>query len=228
MSGVVEFGADAVDRYVDTLSRVTAALLVSDVNEAASRLLPVAGEVWGGHLPLMGVAGPGASAKISRSVSDRLRAQVFIRDRFRCTYCGGRAIPRSVLVAISDVFPDQFAYDAHYGHHRIHPAFWAVVPEADHTVPHSRGGGGDLTNLATLHTACNARKSDSLVADLPVVASTDPVIGWDGLIGSYPGIVLAGNVHGRRHSAAGYHERWLKLFGLQPLGPVLNPVQIVG
>ena len=223
MTLVVELADDAVDRYTDTLSAVAAALVVFDVETARERLEPIAGELWSGRLSFAGSAGPGALIAMARTVSDRTRAQVFLRDGLRCTYCGGRAIPRCVLVAISDVFPESFAYDPHYGRGRIHPAFWAVAPEADHVLAFARGGAGEMGNLTTLHTTCNARKSDSLVADLPLVTPAKELPGWDGLLAEYAGSVAAGNTHGKRHAAPGYHHRWLRYFELQSLGPVLDP-----
>ena len=148
---------------------------------------------------------------------------MFLRDHLRCTYCGGRVIPRCVLVAISDVFPESFAYDPHYGRGRIHPAYWGVAPEADHVLAHSRGGASEIGNLTTLHTTCNARKSDSLIAELPMVVPATEVPGWDGLLAEYAGSVAAGNHHGKRHSVLEYHRRWLAYFDLQPLGSVLDP-----
>lgn len=72
-----------------------------------------------------------------------------------------------MLVAISDVFPESFAYDRNYRSGWIHPAFWAVAPEADHVLAHASGGAGEIDNLTTLHTMCNTRKSDSPVTDCP-------------------------------------------------------------
>lgn len=223
MTLVGELAVDAVDWYADTLSGVAEALAVSDVKTARERLEPIAGEFWTGRLSFAGSAGPGGAGTTARRVSDRTRAQVFLRDHLRCTYCGGRAIPRCVLVAISDVFPESFAYDPHYGRGRIHPAYWAVAPEADHVLAHSRGGAGEMGNLTTLHTTCNAQKSDSLVAELPVVVPAKEISGWDGLLAAYAGTVAAGNNHGKRHSTLGYHSRWLGHFDLEPLGRVLDP-----
>ncbi|KQV07074.1 HNH endonuclease [Leifsonia sp. Root112D2] len=223
MTLVVELADNAVDRYTDTLSEVAAALAVSDVETARERLAPISGELWTGRLSFAVSAGAGAPSTTARNVSDRIRAQVFLRDGLRCTYCGGRAIPRCVLVAISDVFPESFAYDPHYGRGRIHPAFWAVAPEADHVLAHARGGAGEMDNLTTLHTTCNARKANLLVAELPVVVPAKEIPGWDGLLAEYAGTVAAGNTHGKRHSAPGYHQRWSRYFELQSLGSVFDP-----
>lgn len=219
MTLVLEMTGDAVDRYANTLSGVTAALAASDVGIARERLEPIAGELWAGQLSFAapadaGAADAGAHGARPRGVTNQIRAQVFLRDGLRCTYCGGRAIPRCVLVAISDVFPEAFAYDPHYGSGRIHPAFWALAPEADHVLAFSRGGDGGLENLTTLHTTCNARKSAALVAALPVVEPVAEIRGWDGLLANYAGTVAAGDAQGKRHSAPDYHRRWMRYFSL--------------
>ncbi|WP_152642067.1 HNH endonuclease [Microbacterium azadirachtae] len=110
--------------------------------------------------------------------------------------------------------PEAFPYYAHYRRGTMHPAYWALAPEADHTLAHANGGSSGIENLTTMHAMCNTRKS-SLTADgLPAVRQ--PASGdarWDGLLSHYSDIVIAGNTHGRRHSSPGYHPKWLRHFG---------------
>lgn len=210
---------DAVDIYANVLSAVADSLSTSNVKLAAERLQPIAGDLWQGRLSLSGPAGPGSQSEMRRGVSDRTRAQVFRRDGFRCRYCGKRAVPRCILVAISEVFPNEFAYHRNYAWGRIHPAFWALASEVDHVLAHSRGGASLLGNLATLHTICNARKSDSLLGELPTLELTDEASDWDGLLSRYVGIVIAGNTLGYRHSATNYHRGWFRNFELPSSTP---------
>jgi hypothetical protein len=209
-----EFGDRAVDRYADALTSTANALAREDISSAAAMLAPIAGELWNARVPRSGPAGPGSDTKTPRRVPEIVRARVFLRDGFRCQYCGGRTIPRCILVAISDVFPAAFAYDPHYGRARIHPAFWVLAAEADHVLAHSRGGGPELDNLTTLHAACNTRKSDALREELPQLQLIEESAGWDGLLSTYPAIVKAGDTNGARHSAAEYHPRWMRYFDL--------------
>ena len=198
--------------YSAILSAVAEAL-PSSFDQAEQLLAPIAGEVWMGSLTLHGKTAPGAAERSSRAVSDRVRAEVFLRDGFVCSYCGGRTIPRCVLVAISDVFPEAFPYYAHYRRGTVHPAYWALAPEADHTLAHANGGSDDAANLTTMHAMCNTRKS-SLAADvLPAALAMTDSGHWDGLLSRYADIVVAGNQHGRRHAAASYHPNWLRQFG---------------
>lgn len=178
-----------------------------------------------GSLALHGKTSPGSAERSSRQVSNRTRAQVFQRDGFICSYCGGPTIPRCVLVALSDVFPEALPYYAHYRWGTVHPAYWALAPEADHVLAHANGGTSDAANLTTLHAMCNTRKSSLAAGTLPPVATVPPLAAvppastvspdmpiWDGLISLYADIVIAGNSHGRRHSAPSYHLDWLRHF----------------
>lgn len=204
---------DAAAWYSGVLDEVTAAL-PSSIDRARQILEPIAGEVWMGSLTLHGVTTADSGARTSRRVSDRTRAEVFLRDGFLCTYCGGRTIPRCILVAISDVFPDEFPYYAYYRRGTVHPAYWALAPEADHVLAHAGGGSSDPVNLTTLHAMCNTRKSSLAADSLPLVGAApahDPE--WDGLLSRYADIIAAGETTGRRHSSATYHPSWLRRFG---------------
>lgn len=208
MTEIVAFNDSDVERYADVLAKTVAAVARGGLAAGALELQPIAGEIWMGRLAASREVAHGGSAAGSRLRDENLRAQVFIRDRFRCTCCGGRAVPRSILVAIHDLFPEQVPYDAHYTRGKIHPVFWALAPEADHVVAHSRGGLTTIENLTTLHAACNTRKSDSIAADMtllqPILATGD----WDGLTSFYPTLIAAGAGTAR----PAYHRSWSRRY----------------
>lgn len=214
MTAILTLDLVDVDRCADALSVAAAAIVRGDLEGARRGIEPIAFERWEGRLRYAvraGTAGDGAERR-PRDVTDRVRAQVFQRDEMACTYCGGRCIPRNVLVAFSDLFPVELPYHPNYRRGAIHPMYWALAPEADHNFAHASGGTGDIANLTTLHTMCNARKSDALVADLPALDRPEKVIGWDGLLEAYPSIIALGDSHGRCHSAVSYHDRWRRHF----------------
>ena len=134
---VTRFAEGAIDLYADALAAVAEALAVQNVSSARKSLEAISGELWQGTVTTTRTTASELAATGPRAVSDGTRAKVFLRDGFRCSYCGGRGLPRCVMVGISDVFPEMFAYDAHYGRGRIHPAYWVLTLEADHTVPHA-------------------------------------------------------------------------------------------
>ena len=221
MTVVLTLDLADVDRYADTLSASARMMTDGDLVEARRSIESIAFERWDGRLRYAAKSTPASdrSERRVRGVTDSVRAQIFLRDKMTCTYCGGRCIPRSVLIAFSDLFPDELPYHPNYRRGSIHPMYWALAPEADHTFAHARGGSGDPENLTTLHTMCNARKSDSLVTELPAVDRPAHVPGWDGLLEAYPSIVALGREHGRPHAAADYHERWMRNFS-HPSGGV--------
>jgi hypothetical protein len=95
----------------------------------------------------------------------------------------------------------------------VHPAYWALVLEADHTAPHSRGGSAETSNLTAMHALCNTAKADADVHELALLKRLDERADWDGLLSAYPAIVAAGDEHGYRHSSLGYHSKWMRLLG---------------
>ena len=204
MVEIFEFGVADAERYADLLAKTVSAVANDDLAGAADALQPIAGEIWMGKLTSAGRRVNGGSAAGARLRDELLRAQVFIRDGFRCTYCGVRAVPRSILVAVSDLFPEAVQYDIHYRRGKIHPVFWALAPEADHIFAHSRGGPNTLDNLTTLHAGCNTRKSDSLAADLPHVELSPALHRWDGLVSGYASLIAAGAGTAR----PAYHREW--------------------
>ena len=218
MAAILTLNLADVDRYADALSDSARSLTNGDVDQARRSIEPIAFERWEGRLRYAAKAATGldGSERRARDVTDRVRARVFLRDKMTCTYCGGRCIPRNVLVAFSDLFPEALPYHPNYRRGSIHPMYWALAPEADHRFAHARGGAGDVDNLTTLHTMCNARKSDSLVTELPAIDKPEHVLRWDGLLAAYPSIVALTRELGQPHSAAGYHERWLRNFSQSP------------
>lgn len=207
MVDILTFDWASAERYADILTSSVAAVADGDLAAASERLQPIAGEVWMGRITTTRMAAEGAGGG-ARPRNETLRAQVFVRDGFRCTHCGGRAVPRSILVAIHDVFPDAVPYDAHYRRGKIHPVFWALAPEADHVHPHSRGGANTFENLTTLHAACNTRKADSFLAALPRGLADSADEPWDGFTSYYGALIAAGA--GRARPA--YHQAWSRRY----------------
>ena len=236
MTAIEVFTPADTERYATVLQSAARAIVAGDPEQARLVLEPIAGEIWMGKIsgparktaeravpaesvelpvPAESAALP-VPARRKREVPNSVRAAVFIRDGFRCTFCGGRAVPRNVLVALSDAFPAEIPYNANYARGKTHPVYWALAPEADHVLAHARGGADDLANLTTLHATCNTLKSDLLVEDMAALhpGTASGTFAWHGLLESYRAIVELGEHQGTRHSRQTYHRDWLRYFGV--------------
>jgi len=204
----------AVERYADVLAAAVAAVVDDDIDTARLRLSPIAGERWVGKVTLAGAQQPDGVFK-RVPIKERDRAQTLIRDGFLCAACGGRAVPRGVLVALSDVFPEELPYQPHYKRGEIHPVYWALAAEADHVLPSSSGGSSDLANLRTIHAFCNTQRGNALLGAHQLNSSLAPANrDWDGLIAAYPRIVAVATAHGFAYSSARYHSARMRAFGI--------------
>lgn len=206
MTNVTEFSPTDIETYSSALLRAAEWVSAGDLAAAQSSLNPIAGAIWQGKLSSRKAASAEASEMRSRTSQNAVRAQVFVRDRNLCTACGGKTIPRNILVAMHDLFPEEIPYHPNYKRSFTHPAFWFLAPEADHVMPHSQGGAFTLENLTTLHAACNTQKSDSIAANTTMGATSE----WDGLLSHYPALVAASPNSLR----ANYHRTWMRHFGL--------------
>lgn len=108
---------------------------------------------------------------------------VFIRDGYRCRYCGGRLISQKFMKAfIGKLNTTKFMKGPNnLSTHGIIHATW---PVADHVVPWNLGGRTNRENLVTSCGACNYGKDgytcEQMGIDSPF--GREPVIdSWDGL-----------------------------------------------
>lgn len=111
-------------------------------------------------------------------------ARIYIRDSWRCRYCGRKLVFPYVLVLYRTLVPGFKGLLP--GHHMpfadTERAVECVYPNVDHVEPRLH----DPQNLVTACTPCNSRKSDWLGWPRPGPPSCDP---WDGLVSSYRAIV---------------------------------------
>ena len=105
MAHVTEFSPADIEKYANTLLRAAEWVSAGELTAAQSSLKPIAGAIWQGKLSSRKAASAEVSEMKSRTSQNAVRAQVFIRDRNICTACGGKTIPRNILVAMHDLFP---------------------------------------------------------------------------------------------------------------------------
>lgn len=184
------------DDFPDVFDSVIKALVAGDRAKAESELAPISFQ---------------AQELTKRpSLTTKVQVEVFVRDRFRCRYCGGRVILTPVMRVLSALFPEQVPYHPNWKSDATHPAIWSRSASVDHIEPGSFGGDWrDPENLATACWPCNARKGDLTLERLDWELLPVPVPdGWDGLTGNYEQLwKLAGE------PAPGTHEPWISALG---------------
>jgi 5-methylcytosine-specific restriction endonuclease McrA len=161
------------DDFPEVLNAVIKALVNGETEEAERALGPISFE---------------SHVKEARpSLTKVEQAQIFVRDSFKCRYCGGRVILTPVMRVLSHIFPEQFPYVSSWRSDVTHPALWSRSACIDHVAPGSFGGDWlDPENLVTACWPCNARKGDLTLEllDWGLLPIPGPD-GWSGLTGSY-------------------------------------------
>jgi 5-methylcytosine-specific restriction endonuclease McrA len=178
------------DRDVELLSKVVRLLAAGDRNAARVALGPFV-LVTIDTRPItqrptvrLG-ARPVASAGHTKNPSPSVIAQVWVRDRFTCAYCGRRTLPPQILRLISAAFPTGFPYHKNWKRNVTARPYWDVAASIDHIHPVSLGGDWkDMGNLTCSCYRCQHQKSN-----IPLVTlgwtRTQPVGDWDGAVGRY-------------------------------------------
>ena len=129
-------------------------------------------------------------ALIDESLRDPLRApkkyqkEVFLRDGYKCRYCGNRLISQKLMtVFIKKLNSSSFKKGpTNLDRHGIVHITW---PVADHVVPWNLGGRTNMDNLVSSCATCNYGKDGNTIEQLGMENPFDraPIINkWDGLI----------------------------------------------
>ena len=134
---------------------------------------------WQSAMPAGAV---GLERSAQRMPSSSVERAIYVRDGWRCRYCGTRVIDRSMRARLHRCLSDVARWGARNADK--HTALAALSASLDHIVPHSRGGTNDEPNLVT---ACNACQFGRGQWTLDEVGFWDPreyppvLDEWDGL-----------------------------------------------
>ena len=124
----------------------------------------------------------GAERSVQRMPSSSAERAIFVRDGWRCRYCGTRVIDRGMRARLHRCLPDVARWGARNA--EKHTALAALSASLDHIVPHSRGGTNDEPNLVTACNACQFGRGQWTLAEVGFFDPREypPVIDkWDGL-----------------------------------------------
>ncbi len=117
-----------------------------------------------------------------RDPSRAVETAIYIRDGWRCRFCGCRVVRPDARKRMMALLPGAITWRNAYGDH---PALFVLNGCADHVVPHSLGGASTLENLVTTCAPCNYGRGDMLLEEVGLLDPRDrpplPAGGWDGL-----------------------------------------------
>ena len=106
---------------------------------------------------------------------------LFDRDGWHCRFCGCRVVSPRARSAMRACLPGAVPWSETEG---FHGGFFALSASVDHVLPHSAGGGNDLSNLVTACWPCQFGRGPATLEELGLLdpRSRTPVSdGWDGL-----------------------------------------------
>ena len=185
------------DDYPEHLGRVVRTIVSDGIAAGAAALAPIA------FSP--------RTIERRRTPARRLRAKVFVRDRFCCRYCGGKTLFEPLLRLVGGIYPDAFPWHPNWRGGLTHPAIIARSAVVDHVSPGSRGGEWlGLENLVTACNPCNSIKADFDLEQLGWELQPTPDSDWDGLTRFYPDVWLAAG-----RPSADYHVAWMADLGIR-------------
>jgi 5-methylcytosine-specific restriction endonuclease McrA len=126
----------------------------------------------------------GPKIECRATVSETVKAELFMRDRYRCRYCGLGLVSLHVMKLFSEIV-GKSSFSA-TEKNASHGAALVFRPTPDHVVPLNCGGRNTLDNLVTACYSCNFGKYhytlEQLGLDDPRKRAVSPGDQWDGLV----------------------------------------------
>lgn len=107
---------------------------------------------------------------------------IFLRDGWRCRFCGIKVISKRARTIFSNVLK----IERHWTSIKLqrNSALYALASSLDHIEPHGRGGKNEQSNFVTACYCCQFGRGDFTLAEIEVLNPLDrmPIIDdWDGL-----------------------------------------------
>lgn len=117
-----------------------------------------------------------------RKYTDKEKMKQFMVDGFIDRYSGEKLVNPGVLKVLSNVYPEEFPYHAHWKMECCHNAYWELIPTLDHIIPVATGGNDDESNWATTSMLHNSIKNNWTLEQLNwKLYSAGDSKKWDGL-----------------------------------------------
>lgn len=140
--------------------------------------------------------------KETRRYSEIQQMEQFFKDGFIDRYFGTRLVNPGMLRVLSEMFPEEFPYQAHWRTQECHIAYWDYQPTLDHIVPIAQGGKNEPSNWITTSMKGNLAKNNFTLAQLHwQLYPKGNLDDWDGLsrifieiVDQYPGLTQVAGI----------------------------------
>jgi 5-methylcytosine-specific restriction endonuclease McrA len=197
------------DNAVHVLGRVVAAIADGRDGDAATELVPIAGQTLltqpVDRMPALADASqPRVTGARTRTPGPAIVAPIYVRDHFLCVYCGRRTVLNPIMRLVSKKFPDQFPFHPHWKKEVGHRLYWDISTTVDHVDAVSVGGSWNFPeNLVTACARCQYQKRNRSLESLGWQRQRVSG-GWDGLA------AYLEPLWERLHRPRGDYREWLR------------------
>lgn len=118
----------------------------------------------------------------ARMPSSSEQTAIFVRDGWRCRFCGIKVISRAARLALVKKFPAETRWSG--PEFKRHSALYAMASSLDHVVPHGQGGKNETSNFVTACYCCQFGRGEWTLEQMQLLDPRDrePIVDeWDGL-----------------------------------------------
>ena len=179
---LLDAAADAVlQQRLDLAARLLSNANFQEIRDYAWRLVgKMSPEVH--HLTKRPKCLPKAERDPRRMPSQTEQREIFLRDGWRCRFCGIKVINRRARSVLVHLFSIESCWTSK--ERQRHAALYALAASLDHVLPHGRGGKNELPNFVTACYCCQFGRGEWLLDEVGV---QDPLLrepvrdSWDGL-----------------------------------------------
>lgn len=126
---------------------------------------------------------PNGERDPTRMPTSTVQEAIFVRDGWRCRFCGIKVISKAARAVLIRLYPDA----THWVKQEFqrHSALYAMASSLDHIVPHGRGGKNEKCNFVTACYCCQFGRGEWTIDEVQLLnpLEREPITdAWDGLV----------------------------------------------
>jgi 5-methylcytosine-specific restriction endonuclease McrA len=125
---------------------------------------------------------PPSERDSTRMPTKAVQNSIFIRDGWRCRFCGVKVICKTARSTLTKIFTIETNWTSL--EFQRHSALYALASSLDHLHPHARGGKNDSLNFVTACYGCQFGRGNFTLKEVEIEnpLTRNPIIdSWDGL-----------------------------------------------